>query len=117
MINLTLFVQIANFWITYLVMHKFLFKPFVEMITRKKAAMDNMLKGLKEKEVALINLQDDKMRHLAEFKTYLQQRYVATPPQLEAAPAEVSYHADEQELKQLTQHATQLIVQKVEHAR
>jgi hypothetical protein len=117
MINLTLFVQIANFWITYAVMHKFLFKPFVSMIIRKQEARDSILKGLKDKEEILTNLQEDKARHLAEFKVYLKGRYVVTPPHLADVPAEVFYQADVQELEQLTQRATQLIVQKVEHAR
>lgn len=117
MINLTLFVQLGNFWITYAVMHKFLFKPFVHMIIRKQEVSACILKGLKEKEEKLVTLQEDKAKHLAEFKLYLKKRYVVTPPPAVAAPAEAYYKADAQELEQLTQRATQLIVQGVEHAR
>jgi tRNA/tmRNA/rRNA uracil-C5-methylase (TrmA/RlmC/RlmD family) len=117
MINLTLFVQIGNFWITYAVMHKFLFKPFVSMIIRKQEASQKILKGLKEKEEILTNLQEDKAKHLTEFKLYLKKRYVVTPPSAVAAPAEAFYQADAQVLEQLTQRATQLIIQEVEHAR
>ncbi len=75
-INATILVQACNFGITYLFLRKFLLKPVVGGIARKKNGLDVLIDSIKHRENKTSGLQDEKKRQLDAFRITLKQRYV-----------------------------------------
>jgi len=111
-INVTFLIQIANFWITYLFLHKLLFKPLVRTIAQKEAGKAMLLDGLKEKEGALVRLQEDKKQGLDEFKLYIRNKYEVKASELQTVPQEISYNIDYAALDDVIGQAQELLIKK-----
>lgn len=115
-INVTFIIQIVNFWISYAMLHKLLFKPFVGIINNKQAARQILIKGLKHKELALITLQDDKKKNLEDFRTHIKQQYDFTPLPLIELSQPFAFSCNQDEIDRLIETQKNLIIQKAPHA-
>ncbi|MFA6527008.1 MAG: hypothetical protein WCT20_01140 [Candidatus Babeliales bacterium] len=73
--NITIFVQIINFWITYWILHRFFLKPVVAFIQQKECALAMVQDTIKRKEAAVRALQKDKLDQLIVFKTHIKTDY------------------------------------------
>lgn len=82
-INITIFIQIINFWITYWILHKFFLKPMVAFIQQKECAFALVTETIKQKEKILEELQQEKTRELLTFKTHINISYQMTELPLE----------------------------------
>lgn len=115
-INATFLVQIVNFWISYAMLHKFFFKPFVRFIEKKSTAKRTLLENLKAKELSLAQLQEDKKRHLEDFRAHLKAQYQPPIPTLEKIPTPPTFIKDSAEIAAITKTATEILIEKAPHA-
>lgn len=111
-INVTFVIQIINFWISYTVLHKLLFKPFVGLIHNKEAARDTLTNGLKAKEQRLLQLQEDKKKNLETFRSYIKAQYPFKTVPLEKIPPEFAFTKNQDELDVLIASEKNLLLQK-----
>jgi len=114
LVNVTLFVQIANFIITYLFLHRLFFKPFIKLIDKKEAAKRSLLTKLKEKEVLLLRLQKEKAAHLDTFKATIKKNYTLSPQnQLQKIPQATADYKDDEKFQTLLEKTSIIIEEKV----
>ena len=74
-LNVTIFIQITNFWITYWILHRFFLKPVVAFVQQKECALAMVQDKLKHKEVTIQALQKNKHAQLLSFKNHLKNDY------------------------------------------
>lgn len=115
-INATFLIQIINFWISYAMLHKLLFKPFVQLIEKKHAAQAKMLGLIKSKEHVLVVLQDDKKQNLEDFRAHLKATYQTLPPKLQPVPATDFFDVEQKTITDITTTVKEIIVQKAPYA-
>jgi hypothetical protein len=115
-INVTFIFQIINFWICYVVLHKFLFKPMVQLLNQKEAAKLFLKESLKQKEAALLQLQADKKKGLETFRIYLKNHYIFGSPRLEEVPSLCVYEKKQQEINALIAACKDVIIAEAPHA-
>jgi Tfp pilus assembly protein PilO len=118
-INFTLIIQALNFFVAYLVLRYFLFKPTVAVIEQERAEENGLKKAIKqEAETNLALIQNNKL----EWQIY-QKEFLARLPNVsisdlfiyrDLAPAIKAPQADTHELNQLQQEVVQGIIKKVE---
>lgn len=115
-INLTCIIQIANFWATYFILHKFLFKPIVHHLHQKEYAKNTLLEKLKIKEKKLLVLQEKKSSLLFDFRKHLQATYASPIFHPQFLVSDVSYTKNPEEIKMLVNSSKNLLVKKVADA-
>lgn len=115
-INATFIIQIVNFWIMYVVLHKIILKPSVKLIASKMAAKKTMIDALKDKELLLLRLQDEKKKHLSDFKTYMKTAYQLPTPQVHEIMERPACKPNPEELERLVKTTKDLLIEKAGHA-
>jgi len=115
-INVTFIIQIINFWISYFILHKILFKPVVQLIQNKETAKDLLVEGIKAKETALLHLQDEKKQNLEDFRCYLKTKYTFEKPHFEEIPALIMLETKREDISKIITQECDLIVQKAHDA-
>ena len=115
-INATVIVQIINFWISYAMLHKLLFKPFVTLIEKKRDAKAMLVASLTSKEQAIITLQENKKQQLEDFKQYLKITYQEPHANLRDIPASATFSKHQDEIDQFTAYAKNLLIEKAPDA-
>lgn len=80
-INVTFIIQIINFIIVYMVLHRFLFGPVLTSISQKKEKKAVFEKDIKAKEDELIKLEQKKRKAIVSFQAHATKAYpfVASP--------------------------------------
>jgi hypothetical protein len=111
-INVTLFIQIANFWVSYAILNKLVFKPILHLIKNKETAKALLLENLHSREQDVAVLQSEKKKNLTDFRMYLKTRYVTTPPQLHEIPSVTIAHIDQSAIDTVTLQAQNILVTK-----
>jgi hypothetical protein len=115
-VNVTFVIQVANFWVSYYMMHKLIFSPIMHILQRKESAKKLLLESLKDREHSLRILQDEKQKNASDFKTYLTTRYVTEPLSLQDIPSITVQAQDHQALEAMTAKMCNLIVTKASNA-
>jgi F0F1-type ATP synthase membrane subunit b/b' len=115
-INVTFIIQIINFWITYLVLHKILFKPVVQLLQNKETAKESLVEGIKTKEAGLLHLQEEKKKNLEDFRQYLKTKYAFQPQRQEEIPVLTIQETKREAIAKMVTQECDLIVQKAPHA-
>ena len=113
-INATFLIQITNFWITYLFLHKLLFKPVVALLKQRAFAKNSMLEALKGKELTLVQLQEKKSQHLVAFRQQMHATYNTEISPLNYAPIEIEYHHDQQAIEALVNESKDLMIKRID---
>jgi hypothetical protein len=116
-LNATCLIQIGNFWLTYLILHKLLLHPFVKAIEKKKHTQALLAERLKEKERLIHTLQDSKVRNLEEFRHYIKQNYIAPTIQPQAEPETAGKIAtlNHTEIEKIAQKIEAAVIAKAPH--
>lgn len=113
-INVTLFIQIINFFITYKVLTLFLFKPILESLKEKRIRKEKLQKSIKEKEQELVNLEQQKRENIITFQKHIKQTFPFISPKQYDKPLEISITKQEIiDTKKLKNKITDWIVSKV----
>lgn len=79
-INITLFIQIINFFLTYKILDKFFLKPMLQSLRNKKTAKCNFESKIKHDEKTVEDLKESKKTQLASFQTYIKKQYPFISP-------------------------------------
>jgi|SRR5579862_4352164 len=112
-INITFIIQIINFWVTYFMLHKLLFKPVFRHLHQKEFAKNLMLEKLKGKEKKLFVLQEKKSALLFDFRRHLQVAYSSPIIQQPAFVPDIFYKKNPEEIRVLIDESKTLLVKKV----
>ena len=114
-INLTVLIQIINFWVSYVFLHKFFLKPIVDLINKKILAKNFLIDGLRQKELTVAKLQEEKLINVDTFRQYLATTYVSAPPHLQEIPTVTLLEKNPEDIAQLTANIKSILIQKVPH--
>lgn len=115
-INATVIVQAFNFGITYLFLKKILFKPIVQRIEQKEAAKKMLLDALKAKDVALLNLQNEKDENLEQFRASAKKFYAVDVDAEQEVPLAIAYKKNSEHQEDMVKKTKELLVKKVPYA-
>ena len=114
-LNATFIVQIVNFALSYVVLSKFLLRPFVQRIHQKQAARQALVNALKDKEAQLQQLGKDKQEHLKAFQSYVHTTYQPPMITLTQLPVFEEKPLDEHYVQDMIKKTSALVVKKVPH--
>lgn len=67
-LNLTLIVQAINFWITYFVLHRYIFAPVIKRIRQRKNDEKKLRSEIILKQKDVSNFLEEKVMQLAQFQ-------------------------------------------------
>ena len=115
-INITFIIQIANFWVSYFMLDRLIFRPVVRMTNTKEAAQKLLVESLKDREHTLLKLQEEKQQNESTFKTYLKTRYVTPHTHLEEIPPVTVAAKDHEAIMAMTTELRDLLVTKAADA-
>ncbi|MFH1831540.1 MAG: hypothetical protein ABH827_01940 [bacterium] len=115
-INVTLFVQIINFWITYFFLSRLLCKPIVAMRDQREKARKALLVSLQQRELSLVKKTEEKESLLQDFRLYLKKQYHVEQSQDIPIRSKLAYKKNEQEIKQLSDQAEKILTNRISHA-
>ncbi|MFH1461330.1 MAG: ATP synthase F0 subunit B [bacterium] len=111
--NITFFLQIFNFAVTYWFLNKFMFRPVISFIKRRQQEENKIKKNIENKEKDLLKLEREKKEELTEFKVKMEQKYFV-PNLLEPdISIEVSSHVDKQNVEKMVEVAQKILVERV----
>jgi hypothetical protein len=85
-VNVTFVIQIANFWVSYFMLHKFIFSPVMHSLHAKEMAHRLLKESLKDREHALIGLQEEKQKSVQDFKEQVRVRYAPVSAHIKEIP-------------------------------
>jgi len=115
-INATVFIQIFNFWVTYFILNKILFRPTVELFDRRKKARAKLHQELKEKELQLKEQTAQKQADLEGFRIFLRDEYKTPQAQVPKMPSEIVYQRDSKQVEDCIKACISLLTEKVPDA-
>ena len=115
-INCTVFIQIINFWVTYFFLRKILLEPAMEMINKKKHAKEALTNHLKEKEISINELIQQKGKELVEFREQVQFKYKKPEIKPLEIKTDLVYESDKKQIEELINSSKNLIIEKVSNA-
>ena len=112
-LNITLFVQVINFLITYLFLHHLLFKPMLLRLTRKEQEKQQATALIAQQQTAVQNKVQERRHAVLSFQAKVQQAYTVPKPKTPAVELDISYRRDDRQVKALIKGAVDLIVKRV----
>jgi F0F1-type ATP synthase membrane subunit b/b' len=116
-INVTLFIQIGNFLITYYLLDRWLFKPLIASIQKKQKAKNKLLKNIQSEESELLALQKTKLEKLKHFQ---EESHQGISPIMHYTPSHKAQEIPIQEInnktiEELKEEMKKLIIEKIPH--
>lgn len=114
-INVTCVIQIIHFIIVYQILKRYFFKDIVSVLQDKEKTKQRLTENLKDKELTLTSLQDEKKKNIDTFKHMLKEKYVFSSMVPKDVFLGIFYQKDEKRLAKLTQSVEKLISEKAPH--
>lgn len=114
-INLTFFIQIINFSITYWFLNKFMFNPVMIFLKQKKDKENNIKKEIKEKEEYLLKMEVKKGINLEKFREQIKEKYKFSTPKKPDISFKIDCVIDKNETKKLILQAKKILLKRVPH--
>jgi hypothetical protein len=115
-INVTFIIQIIHFIIVYLVLKRYFFKNIIFVLQEKEKTRQMLTSGLKDKEMSLGNLQEEKKKDLFDFRLKLKEKYLFAHEKPQEIPSGILYEQDEKRITHLLNTVEHLIIEKAPHA-
>lgn len=113
--NITFFLQIFNFAITYWFLNKFMFKPVLFFIQKRKKKENKIKQNLEKKELNLINLENNKKEELHNFKFRMKEKYQTKSVKEPNIPSEIKGKIDRKNAPEIIKKATKILVKRIPH--
>ena len=114
-INLTLFIQVINFGVTYWFLNWFMFRPVINFLKEKKNKEEKTKKNLEKKEQNLLEIEKKKHQDLDDFKIRMKKEYRIAPTAVPEIPSEIICKIDKKKAEKLTVVAKKILLKKVPH--
>lgn len=115
-INVTLFIQIINFFITYKILSFFLFKPIITSLEEKQAKKDALQNVIKEKTEELVRLEKKKKNAIKQFQEQTKEVYPFIPLSEPQKPIEIAEEKKGSSPEQTKEAIADWLVKKVPDA-
>lgn len=115
-INITFFVQIINFGITYFFLNKILFRSVVYFLQKRELLKQRLIRKIDEKEHELDALYSQKASDMLNFQAYVAKKYRLTTFIPQEIPLQVKYRRDNRTLDLLVQKGSDLVLKEIGHA-
>ncbi len=113
--NITFFIQIINFYITYWFLNNFLFKSVINFIEKEKLKEAELNNAIKEKQNLLLNLEYKKSKELSDFQNKVNKDYKAETVDALDVPKMSQINLDEKEIDKITKITKDMLVERVPH--
>lgn len=114
-INLTFFIQLINFGISYWFLNKFLFKPVLQYIRNKKQKEDRIIKDIAQRNNTLVELEHKKDQNLFDFKREIKSKYEVHEAEAPKVEHQVPVKINKDEAERLIKVAKNILIKKVPH--
>lgn len=111
--NITFFVQIFNFFITYWFLNKFMFKPVINFIKKREKKEKAFINNIKNEESLLLDLEKQKKLELYNFQQKVKSKYKLSPMGDPNIPTKIEIFIDTKEVESMTNLATKILVERV----
>lgn len=111
-INLTIFVQMINFLISYWFLNKYLFKPALESIKRKNLEKNNLILEIENEEKNLLIKEKSKNEQLIQFQEKVLEKYQVKTDETTLGDIPIELAIDGNKTENLVKKATNVIVEK-----
>jgi len=128
-INITIFIQIVNVLIGFLILKYLLFKPALKYLQAEEKKKENMSKNISDQENLLDSKIQDKSQRWKEYQRYFSQncpKLVSkktphlTEQKVEKALREnedQDFPLSEQEITNMKQHVEKALIERLEHVK
>lgn len=113
--NITFFLQIFNFTITYWFLNKFMFRPVISFIKNRNAKDLKIKNDIENKEQNLLNLEKEKLKDLQDFKMDMNEKYQVNEPNKVNIPSKILGEVDKSEVEHITKIVKKILVERVPH--
>ncbi|MCK4650796.1 hypothetical protein KAT08_01345 [Candidatus Babeliales bacterium] len=114
-LNLTFFVQIVNFSITYLFLNKIMFRPILLFLKQKKEKEKSLQGKIAKKESDFLMLNKRKDEDLIKFRKNMKEQYIIAPVKLPSISSKVIGKVDKMKAKKLIHIVKDVLIKKVMH--
>lgn len=114
-LNVTLFIQIANFLITYLFLRAILLDPFFKRIKQKEQIKKDFLKNLDSRQTFLQKRIKEQRELINSFHDHLKEQYPKKIIEKPGVPLALHHALDEQEISRVVAASKAVIMQEVSH--
>ena len=114
-VNITLFLQVINFLISYWFLNRFLFKPVFAFIGKKSLQEKRIASIIESKEHNLLNLEEEKHQRLIDFREDLHGKYTFRFKTDLSIPSEVKCKIEKDEIDRTLKKMKFLLLKKVPH--
>lgn len=114
-INLTIFVQFINFAITYWFLNKFMFKPVLIFISKKKSEENYLNNKIKQKEELIKILENKKTQNYNIFIDKINTEYKFNKFTFKNFPELASSQIDKQQADNLIHKIKKILKERVPH--
>lgn len=115
-VNVTFFVQIINFGISYFFLDKILFRSVVYFLQKREMLRQRLIRKIGEKECELDALYLQKTSDMLNFQAYVARKYRFTKFVPQEIPLQVKYQKDFRTLDLLVQRGSDLVLKEISHA-
>jgi F0F1-type ATP synthase membrane subunit b/b' len=116
-INITFFIQIINFTITYFVLKKLIFGPVIKSINQKNKEKELFLNFLKQEEIQLLEAQKQENDQLIDFQERMSQLYKKPKTKPIKVDLDITYQRNELEVQQLVAKIKDSLIEEVPRVR
>ena len=116
-INITFFIQIINFFVTYKLLNVLFFKPIIKSIEKKKQKEESVNLKINNQEQVLLNLQKEKVEHVVSFQSHVKKDYPFISPyeRMQFIDIEIEQDVSIADTAELAKDVSDWIVKKVGH--
>ena len=114
-VNLTLFVQIVNFGITYFFLKNYFFGPIVSHLKKQKKSKDEFLKLIEGKENCLVKLEHQKIENVKNFQSIVHSRYTFKNVPEVHIPLDIKYDLNKNQIEKMICVTKNILVKRVPH--
>ena len=116
-INVTLFIQIGNFLLTYYLLDNWFFKPLIASIQKKQKSKNKLKNNIKSEETELLALQKAKLKKLNNFQ---EESLQEISPIMHYTPSHKAQEVpiqenDNETIEALKKEMIELIIEKIPH--
>jgi len=115
-INVTFIIQIIHFTIVYWILKRYFFKNIISVLQEKEKSRQTLTSGLKDKEMSLVFLQEEKKKDLLDFRQKLKEKYLFAHESPQEIPSGILYEKNEKRITDAIKTVELRIIEKAPHA-
>ncbi len=115
-INVTFIIQIIHFTIMYYILKRYFFKSIISVLQEKEKSRRALTSGLRDKEMNLVSLQEEKKKNLFDFRQKLKEKYLFAHENPQEVSSGVLYEKNEERITDAVKTVERLIIEKIPHA-